>query len=141
MQLAGKTARSSAMIRSSCTLLAVVGLFLQGSHGGHMLLVEHTRCDVHGELVHGGGEAHHTPAASNTTTDFPAFERAPDHRDGCTHEHCSHASERRNAVAEAPSTLQVAQRSVELVASTPSACALDARTPLYRTAPKTSPPA
>ena len=140
MLLAGKIARSSAVIRSSCALLAVIGLFLQGSQGGHMLLVEHTRCAVHGELVH-GGEGHHSLEASHARAEFPTLERAPGHHDGCSHEHCSHASERRDAVAQSPSTLQVTQRSVEPVASSSSAFALDDRTHLYRTAPKTSPPA
>jgi hypothetical protein len=133
-------ARTSAMIRRSCALLAVVGLFLQGSHGGHMLLVEHTRCAEHGELIHGGESHGHLVQGGDASADI-SFEQAPDPSDDEAHEHCGHASERRDAVANVAQSVVVARS--DRAAAVPDCIAdhVSTRPRLYQTAPKNSPPA
>jgi hypothetical protein len=59
------------MIRRACVLASILGLFLQGSTGGHMLLVEHSRCVEHGELVH-NSEAHAHVSAAHPHADLAA---------------------------------------------------------------------
>ena len=94
----------SAMIRRVCALGALFALFLQGSSGGHMLLVEHTRCAEHGELVH-QGVAHEHAAHAHTDRHTAAFESASDEGSDGAHEHCALTADRRDAlgtVAESP---------------------------------------
>ena len=127
------------MIRRSCVLLAAVGLFLQGSQGGHMLLVEHTRCAEHGDLVHGEGHDHGVGDAA--TAEHRALEAAANLGDEEAHGHCSHASERRDAAADVPTSHALALRRDEPIPSLREASAFPTLAQLYRTAPKNSPPA
>ena len=121
-------------------LLAVVGLFLQGSQGGHMLLVEHTRCAEHGDLVHPGDGPDHA-AGDDASAEHRAFEAAADLGDEEAHEHCSHAFERRDAAADVPASEVAALRRAEPPPFAEPALAFTERAPRYRTAPKNSPPA
>ena len=127
------------MIRRTCLLLAVAGLFLQSSQGGHMLLVEHTRCAEHGDLVH--GEAHEHGVAGQVSVKGRAFESGPESSVEAAHEHCSHASERRDAVADVSESDLVELRALTHATENTALLALSERIPLYRTAPKNSPPA
>lgn len=133
--------RSSAMIRRSCTLLAVVGLFLQGSTGGHMLLVEHTRCAEHGDLVHGDQQAHEHAARADEVADVHAFEGASDTGPEAAHEHCSDSAERRDAAAEIKNASFVALVDSRDTCAHPASPWHPEPAPRYRTAPKNSPPA
>ncbi len=128
------------MIRGSCVLTALLVLLLQGSSGGHMLLVEHSRCAEHGELVH-GGEAHHNDASTHVETDRLAFESDSIDASGEAHEHCALSVDRRDAT---PSIVQAKVAPCPIEAS-PSATPDDpftlVATERFRIAPKNSPPA
>ena len=105
-----------------------------------MLLVEHTRCAEHGELVH-GDQAHPHHAEADAGTDRTALRSAS--KDGAedTHEHCAFAVDRRDALIEIVDA-QPFGSLVEALGSMPSASpfvALDAER--FRLAPKNSPPA
>ncbi len=127
------------MIRGACALIALLALVLQGSSGGHMLLVEHSRCVAHGELVHGG--AHQHEAGQDRHAESAVLHGVPDVGSHEAHDHCSVLTDRRDSVvligradagirvAEAQDELSVLRR---LIA--PSTSSL-------RLAPKTSPPA
>lgn len=119
--------------------MALLALVLQGSSGGHMLLVEHSRCAAHGELVH--GDAHQHEAGQDRHAEAAVLHGAPNPGSDEAHDHCSVLTDRRDAVvltgcadagirvAEAQDKLSVLDR---LIA--PSTTRL-------RLAPKTSPPA
>jgi hypothetical protein len=131
----GKTA----MIRRSCALMGLLALFLQGSNGGHMLLVEHRQCAEHGGLVH-GGEAHvhesHAPSTTEASAAVGAHEEGADD----SHEHCLLCADRR-ATAAAGSVSVAIEMSARSAAPPPQTADELAGPPLYRTAPKNSPPA
>ena len=128
------------MIRRACVLVTLLSLFLQGSSGGHMLLVEHTRCAEHGELVH-GGEAHHHDASTHVETDGIAFEGVSDDASSEAHEHCALTVDRRDTLL----TIVESQASPHLVEVRQSFASADAFVPgdarRFRIAPKNSPPA
>jgi len=119
--------------------MALLALVLQGSSGGHMLLVEHSRCAEHGELIHGA--AHQHEADQDRHAESAVLHGVPDPGSNEAHDHCSALTDRRDAVvlngcadagirvAEAQDELSVLRR---LIA--PSTTRL-------RLAPKTSPPA
>jgi len=119
-------------------LFAVI---LQGSTGGHMLLVEHTRCAEHGELIHGAAPDHdatESPATANTGT----VDQAPDDGpSGGAHEHCTLTSDRREviaAVSDSPMTRRL-DETAPLSLGVDSFVFVD--TKRFQTAPKHSPPA
>ena len=127
------------MIRGSCVLGALFALVLQGSGGGHMLLVEHSRCAEHGELVH--GDAHQREAGPDQQTVSALLDGSPDSGSDEAHEHCSVLTDRRDAVVSivtAGAGIRVAEAQGELrlhdVDIAPSTSRL-------QLAPKTSPPA
>jgi hypothetical protein len=128
------------MIRRACGLLGVIALLLQGSEGGHMLLVEHTRCAEHGELVH-AADGHEHASADEAAAEHSAFQAAAELGDEAGHGHCSHASERRDAAADVPTSHALALRRVASISSLREASAFPTLARLYRTAPKNSPPA
>lgn len=105
-----------------------------------MLLVEHTRCAEHGDLVH-EGVAHHHGASDHTESDKAAFESVSDEGSDEAHEHCALTADRRDAllaVAEShasPDLLEVPQSFASADAFVP------ADTRRFRIAPKNSPPA
>ncbi|MGB5373890.1 MAG: hypothetical protein WBN15_08905 [Polyangiales bacterium] len=128
------------MIRRTCALAGLFALLLQGTSGGHMLLVEHTECAEHGELVH-GGETHHHDASTHVETDRIAFESDSKDASGEAHEHCALSVDRRDAT---PSIVQAKVAPCPIEAS-PSATPDDpftlVATERFRIAPKNSPPA
>jgi hypothetical protein len=104
-----------------------------------MLLVEHTRCVEHGELVH-GGETRHREGASRVRTHLAGFRGASDEASDEAHEHCTLAVDRRDAVlcnVAAPVGPRVLER------KRPPAFTrawMPLGTPRFRVAPKNSPP-
>ena len=128
------------MIRRACALAGLLALLLQGTTGGHMLLVEHTRCAEHGELVH-DGDRHHHDTVAHATEDAPAFESSSDESSTSAHEHCALTADRRDALvttAESQVCGLVAVVVEERVFEQPLVLA---KAPRFRVAPKNSPPA
>jgi hypothetical protein len=128
--------------------------FLLGNLGSliHQATTTHTRCPEHGELIHGeeAAAADHAGQAlelqladdrlarpSGDTARVRALPLAANHE----HEHClvtAPTRERADPAAQAPGDLAPAcERSALALADNPGS----AGRPLYRTAPKTSPPA
>ena len=127
------------MIRGACALTALLALVLQGSSGGHMLLVEHSRCVEHGELVH--GDAHQHEADPNRQAESAVLHGLPDAGSNEAHDHCSVLTDRRDAllsIAAAGAGIRVSEAQDEL--SVPSAD-IAPSTSRLQLAPKTSPPA
>ena len=140
MLLPARDLLGSAMIRRACALAGIFALFLQGSSGGHMLLVEHTRCAEHGELVH-DGKAHHHEGASHAHSSLAAFQGASEEASDEAHEHCALTVDRRDAlavIAEAQSSAPVVERE-PLFTFTRQVVPFE--TGRFRIAPKNSPPA
>jgi len=129
----------------------LVALFLVGQLGGfvHQATVVHARCIEHGDLVHAGGagqakqDVAREPWVDERARDgTPAEVRRSHGASGHGHDHCLIAFASRERVSPLDS--------IALVASAPpltdtSSVSLAAEfapvTALYRTAPKTSPPA
>ncbi|MDH3655652.1 MAG: hypothetical protein OEN21_15395 [Myxococcales bacterium] len=127
------------MIRGACALTTLLALLLQGSSGGHMLLVEHGRCAAHGELVHGG--AHQHEAGQDRHAESAVLHGVPDADSNEAHDHCLVLTDRRDAlvsIADAGTDIRVLEMLGELsrlgAEITSSTCQL-------QLAPKTSPPA
>jgi len=113
---------------------------LQGSSGVHILLVQHTRCPEHGELVHSSRTHHHLlethadpyPSVSDGTRDASAEEG---------HEHCSLSAHRRDALvsfAETGALARILEAPHDVMLADAFVLADSVR---FRVAPKTSPPA
>jgi hypothetical protein len=119
--------------------MGLLGLFLQGSSGGHMLLVEHTRCAEHGELVH-GSEAHahrsHAPSAAEGSATVEAHEAGADD----SHEHCLLCADRRATAAASAGSVVIDIRTRDAAPGLRTVHEL-AGPPQHRIAPKNSPPA
>jgi len=127
------------MIRGSCVLTALLVLVLQGASGGHMLLVEHSRCAEHGELVH--GEAHQHDAVQDRQAESAALRGSPDASSDEAHDHCSVLTDRRDAfvsIADAGDGIQASESQAELRHFDADIATSTSRLQL---APKTSPPA
>ncbi len=132
--------QESTMIRRTCVLVGLLALFLQGSSGGHMLLVQHTRCADHGELVH-PGDAHPHVAAEHAQPDSAAVHGTPDAGSDKTHEHCSVSANRRDglvAIVDAPASAHVCAMPHGVAVAHEFIVTDPAR---FRVAPKNSPPA
>lgn len=128
------------MIRRSCALMGLLALFLQGSSGGHMLLVEHRQCAEHGDLVH-GSEGHHHDASTHAEAGGLAFESGSKDASGEAHAHCALSVDRRDAT---PSIVHAKVARCPIEASTnatPGDSFTLVATERYRIAPKNSPPA
>ena len=128
------------MIRRICALGALLALFLQGSSGGHMLLVEHARCAEHGELVHEGG-AHHHHGAGHPETEAPAFHGASDADFESAHEHCTLSSDRREAAVVVDGCLALARIDEPVQSFSLARSVVLSNANRFRVAPKNSPPA
>ncbi len=105
-----------------------------------MLLVEHTRCAEHGELVH-DAEAHHHGGPSQRESGLPVFRGASEDGSDETHEHCALTADRRDALplivgAQASAPLAEPEQSFAL---THPFLPFESRR--FRVAPKNSPPA
>lgn len=130
----------SLMVRDICVLVSLAALILQGSSGGHVLLVEHTRCAEHGELVH-GGDAHDRAAGEHAHSETATLDGLPDPDSDEAHDHCVVSADRRDAVVsfvDAETCIHVAEL---LDDCTLISAAIVPSTPLFRVAPKSSPPA
>ena len=128
------------MIQSACVLAGLFAVFLQGSSAGHMLLVQHTRCAEHGELVH-DGDAHRHVAGEHAHVDTASVPGMPDLGSGEAHDHCALSVDRRDALVSI-----AAPAGSTLVGEAPRGVALaDAFVPTdtsrFQLAPKNSPPA
>jgi len=127
------------MIRRACVLAGLLALFLQGSSGGHMLLVEHTRCAEHGELVHNADPHRHV--AAEHSHGAVSVHGAPDEGTGQTHDHCALSVNRRDSLVSVGTPL-VTPRAFE---APDSVAIADVRVVThcarFRIAPKNSPPA
>ncbi len=127
------------MIRGACALTALLALVLLGSGGGHMLLVEHSRCAEHGDLVHGA--AHHHDAGPNRQAESAMLHGSPDAGTEEVHDHCSALTDRRDAlvsIADAGPSIRVLE--MRRVLSLPGNEIASSASQL-QLAPKTSPPA
>jgi len=104
-----------------------------------MLLVEHTQCAEHGELVH-GSEAHahvsRSPSLAEGSATIAAHEAGADD----AHEHCRLCSDRRAIAATSADSVVIEIRARD-AAPAPRMLPELAGPPLHRTAPKHSPPA
>ncbi len=128
------------MIQRACVLAGVIALFLQGSSGGHMLLVEHTRCAEHGELVH-EGEAHLHQSASHAETGAAGLLGASNEPSEEAHGHCAPQGNRHNALTSV-ATARVSAPLIEVPQPQLSAGApIPPQNQPFRVAPKNSPPA
>jgi hypothetical protein len=131
-RLGSRATRRQRWLAGSIALVLLLAGFVSGSH---QAAVAHVRC-AHGELTHAPVET----SASATTTIAHAQQpgSAPSREHG--HEHCvlataMHAVDQAQHVARA--TITVDAR----VVATFIVSAVVSRDPVYRTAPKTSPPA
>lgn len=105
-----------------------------------MLLVEHTRCAEHGELVHTGDAHGHEPGEQATGKPAGVHRRSED-RSAEAHEHCALSTDRRDALASADGARvsPVPSRDAsERLLLAPLHADESGR---FRVAPKTSPPA
>ncbi len=131
------TAPRSLVIRRACGTLAILVLFLQSAGGGHMLLVEHTKCAEHGDLVH-SAHGHSVNLAPNADRSL----RSPfNTEDEASHEHCSLATERRDAVTPIVDAWVIGTLTIDAPDRFGAAVAPSEIAPRFRLAPKNSPPA
>ncbi|MDH3817234.1 MAG: hypothetical protein OES21_01390 [Myxococcales bacterium] len=128
------------MILSACVLAGLLARLLQGSTGGHMLLVEHTRCAEHGELVH-RGDSHAHINSKRARADAAALEGTPSQGSDPAHHHCALSVDRRGAVAAivSPELFTQALKVVQGLVLTDAQLVTGAAR--FRVAPKNSPPA
>lgn len=112
-------------------------MFLQGSSGGHMLLVEHSQCAEHGELVH-RSEAHAHESHAPLMAEVSATVEAHDADANDSHEHCLLCADRRATVATSAGSMVIDIRMRD-AAHAPRTVHELAGPPQHRTAPKNSP--
>jgi len=127
------------MIRRACALTALLALVLQGSTGGHMLLVEHSRCAEHGELVH--GDAHQHEAGADRQAESFLLQGAPDSGPDEAHGHCSGLGDRRDALVSIGAVCAGIRVPKALAELRLHRAFIAPNTSRLRLAPKTSPPA
>ena len=133
-------ARLSIRVQAALTALAFVLSSLIGLV--HEATTKHVRCAEHGELMHGD-----PTVASRATNAAPAPARITAARDAALpgvhgHEHCSLTSTTRGAqVALKPPAIVPAPLAVSNVPEAAPRVVASRGDSLYRTAPKTSPPA
>jgi hypothetical protein len=119
-------------------LLAVALVGAQGAALAHFAIVRHAYCPEHGELIHPDAERH-APAASHASK-LPGLSASDEEGRGHEHEHCILRGHRREASLSAPAAtaLITAERHAPVLAAVAAA---PAASPLFRLAPKQSPPA
>lgn len=128
------------MIQRACVLAGVLGLFLQGSTGGHMLLVEHSKCVEHGELVH-NSRAHTHVSKQHAHADLVVLHATQNGGSEQGHEHCALSFDRRDALALVEASAVSTPR-VDVVRKLGLTDAFIAPVVArFRIAPKNSPPA
>ncbi len=118
----------AALTALAFVLASVIGLV-------HTATTQHVRCAEHGELIHGDAPSDVAVAPS---TDAIAHQRPESTRHG--HEHCSLATALHVTAVSSPSITNVstATTAAPVIAG---ALLVVSHRDLYRTAPKTSPPA
>jgi hypothetical protein len=127
-------------------IVALVCLAAQFSSFAHLLLVRHSVCREHGELIHDEpGDPSGSPRAALAAPSQkgPALEAAALGKGAHEHEHCAALSERRSRVASCPRETRLpapAGREVAVVAVAPES-RIFGGIPLVLLAPKNSPPA
>ena len=104
-----------------------------------MLLVEHTRCAEHGDLVHGDAAHHHSSSRGEATA--ATLEGHGEHDSDAAHEHCALTVDRRDAVAALTSSQVSALAGDAFDCAPPFEERLVTEQARFRIAPKTSPPA
>lgn len=129
------------MILSSCMMMGLLALFMQGSSAGHMLLVEHVRCAEHGELIH-GTQRHSEASSPRGDSPWAAVDAQTHQESDEAHVHCALSSNRREAPAPIASARVRAASSCEAPLRMRFACqCLCDDSSRFRVAPKSSPPA
>jgi hypothetical protein len=127
--------------------LALLCLLGQLSSATHLLLVRHSTCPEHGELIDTTSRGSNSPAASASaataavTAAMPAVTAGPDLPAGHGHDHCAILSHQRQQIA-----LHALQHSVDAPPPPLPVRVVVATRPvfagtLYLLAPKNSPPA
>ncbi len=102
-----------------------------------MLLVEHTKCAEHGELVH---DAHGHPVDLTADVDRSLRGTSDPEREA-SHDHCSLATERRDAVTPIVDAWVTGLRTIDASDRFQMEEAWFENAPRFRVAPKNSPPA
>lgn len=104
-----------------------------------MLLVEHSRCLEHGELVHGSDRDHHDTAA-HRKPDSSTFNGAAQQPEDA-HKHCTISADRRDAVTSVAGAASSVTDTAVAIGLTPTTTLIVASFNRFRLAPKNSPPA
>jgi len=128
----------SGMTHSLRTAVTVLCLVAQGLVVGHHVLVTHTRCAEHGELVHADEHPAHVGSARAMELEHASID-AGDAAHSEDHEHCTAGTDRRRALqpagyADVDAALAVANVSWVVVPRDVPGRAV------HVIAPKTSPP-
>ena len=105
-----------------------------------MLLVEHTQCVEHGELVHNGG-AHRHEARKDAEAHSPGFYGASDDRPEEAHEHCALSADHRHALITILGSKRATRVGEAPADFGPASAFVATDHARYRVAPKNSPPA
>lgn len=121
-----------------CVILGLLALVLQGSSGGHMLLVEHAKCAEHGELIHRA----HGHGIDTATEPGRSLRSTTDPESKASHDHCLLAAERRDALKPVADAWVAIVLTIDAPDCFPVVdSALPENAPRFRVAPKNSPPA
>ena len=112
-------------------LIACLCLAAQSFALAHLFLVVHNRCSEHGEVVH--GEGHHDHGDGLARWDIGGTESDADH------DHCQTFAEPRDHRIDPPVFAVTLAAATELTLASELAAPVTTR-PLYRLAPKVSPP-
>lgn len=105
-----------------------------------MLLVAHTRCAEHGELVH-EEQRHHHDAVADSSEDGAAWESGSDEASSAAHQHCALTADRRDAVVSTAESQLCGSLAVVRYEKTFEQPLVRVSVPRFRVAPKNSPPA
>jgi hypothetical protein len=134
---------TAALVRALSLVVAGLCVLAQLAGAGHFLLVSHTVCLEHGELIHGA--AHHEVTPVKAETQRSALEAADDADDDHGHDHCVLPSHKSDADAVARATRVATARPtapvLELVVPEARAAVVPPRARILLVAPKSSPPA
>lgn len=120
------------------TVLTLLCLVAQGVSVGHHVLVTHTRCAEHGELVHAEDHAAHGASAHAVESEHASID-VGETADSEDHDHCEASTDRRKALH---ASLYVGVHAVVAVANVSLVVVSEAASgrAVHVIAPKTSPP-
>lgn len=138
------TREGRAFQRVLVMLVAMLSAALQLGSAAHFVLVRHTVCSEHGELVH-AGEAHAgSHAGLPSAGDDPTLDEAAAVDEGHEHDHCVTSDARQASLSFSRCVLwPEAARALPADADPPARCDAAERLPSARIllfAPKNSPP-